>query len=322
MKQRATAAVFVALCLAWGSTWLAIKIGVEGAPPLIFAGTRFLLAGAILIVVFRARRGRVTIARAHWPTMLLMGLTVIGVTFGLIFWGEQYVSSGVAGVLVQGVVPLGMFAFAVAYGHERSSPAKWVGIGLGMVGILILFAPNLSGPIDSNVLLGMAAVTAGTVVYCWGSVATRAVLQQYPTLLIASVENIVGGIGLIVASLVLERGELADASWLSDQRVWLSWIYLVVVGSLVGFTSYIFLLKRWGASRTSVYAFLTPILALALGYALYDERVGAAEVAGALVILCGVGTIVFGERLEGLRPGRRPTAAVAAARPSPDGKPR
>jgi drug/metabolite transporter (DMT)-like permease len=308
VKDRAAAIVFVALCLAWGSTWLAIKIGVEGAPPLIFAGTRFLLAGAILLLVFRLRDGDASIARADWPTMVVMGLTVIGVTFGLIFWGEQHISSGVAGVLVQGVVPLGMFGFAVAYGHESPSRAKWAGIALGIVGIVILFMPNLGGPIDDDALLGMAAVTAGTVVYCWGSVSTRDVLQGYPTLLIAGLENVIGGVGLVCVSIVLEAGELADPTWLTDRDVWLSWVYLVIVGSLVGFTSYIFLLKRWGASRTSVYAFVTPILALVLGYGLYDENVGLAEIVGALVILCGVATIVLSARAQAL-PERLATPA-------------
>jgi drug/metabolite transporter (DMT)-like permease len=313
VKDRAAAIAFVALCLAWGSTWLAIKIGVEGAPPLIFAGTRFLLAGAILLFVFRLRGGGASIARADWPTMIVMGLTVIGVTFGLIFWGEQHVSSGVAGVLVQGVVPLGMFGFAVAYGHESPSRAKWGGIALGIVGIVILFMPNLGGPVDDDVLLGMAAVTAGTVVYCWGSVSTRDVLRGYPTLLIAGLENVIGGIGLVCASIVLEAGELANPTWLADGGVWLSWVYLVIVGSLVGFTSYIFLLKRWGASRTSVYAFVTPILALVLGYGLYGESVGLAEILGALVILCGVATIVIGARMQAL-PERLATPGDVAER--------
>ena len=295
--------IFVALCLAWGSTWLAIKIGVGHAPPLWFAGTRFFAAGCLMLGYQRLRRGPLAIPRGDLLRALAVGVFAVGVTFGLIFWGEQYVSSGITGVLVQGLVPIGLYGFALGFGHEALRRGRAAGIALGVCGLAVLSAPAFHGTGHPREAAGIAAIAVGTLAYCAASVASRDVLRRTPALLMSGLENLAGGVGLMLVSLPLEGGRIASEGTVRGPVVE-SWLYLVVVGSLVGFTSYVLLLKEWGAARVSLYAFFTPLIALVLGAALYGEHFGLVELAGAAIILVGVWTT---------RERTRPAALVGGA---------
>lgn len=254
----------------------------------MFAGSRFVVAGGLLLVWYRLTSGRFDVAKADWFSLVRLGFMVIAVCFGLIFWGEQFVSSGVTAVLVQGLIPLSMFAFGWMRGQNRLGLTSGGGILLGITGLLIIFFPTLRAPENALEVFGLVAITVGTVVYCWGSVISDNVLSKYPAALVAGFENFFGGTILITASLVLERSELGNFRDFFSTPVALSWVFLVFIGSLAGFTAYIYLLKEWGAARTSVYAFITPVIALAIGASLYGEQVGATEIAGAATILLGV----------------------------------
>lgn len=304
--------IFVALCLAWGSTWLAIKIGVGHAPPLWFAGTRFFAAGCLMLAYHRVRRGPLAIPRGDLLRALAVGAVAVGVTFGLIFWGEQYVASGITGVLAQGLVPIGLYGFAVAFGHDAFRFGRAAGIALGVCGLLVLSAPAVHRTGHAHEVSGIAAIAVGTLAYCVASVASRDVLRRTPALLMSGLENLAGGLGLMLVSLPLEGGRIASDATVRGAVV-LSWLYLVVVGSLVGFTSYVLLLKEWGAARVSHYAFFTPVIALALGAALYGEHFGLVELAGAAIILVGVWTT-----RERTRPAPLPSAAAAPSARSQD----
>jgi drug/metabolite transporter (DMT)-like permease len=111
MLKKNEQVLLIILCLTWGSTWLAIKIGVNEAPPIFFAGTRFVAAGTILIAWHKWQNGQTRIDKSDWLSLVMLGFSVIAVTFGLIIWGEQWVSSGLTAVLVQGIIPISMYIF-------------------------------------------------------------------------------------------------------------------------------------------------------------------------------------------------------------------
>ncbi|MFC4767727.1 DMT family transporter [Effusibacillus consociatus] len=280
--------LFVVLCLVWGSTWLAIKIGVNEVPPLWLAGTRFFMAGLLLVIWYRWKEGPFKIDKKDWLPILKLGFLVIAVTFGLIFWGEQWVSSGLTAVLVQGLIPIFMYIFSSMYGYDRFNLTRGIGILLGIAGILIIFLPVIKSPDTVLEFFGMLAITVGTLAYCWGSVMSKDTLNKYSTILVSGFENLFGGLLLMAVSPFFEWSELMSGSLFFAGSSLMSWLYLVLIGSIVGFTIYIYLLKEWGAVRVSVYSFITPVVALLLGAMFYDETITVSKVIGTLVILLGV----------------------------------
>ncbi len=306
---------FVALCLAWGGTWLAIRIGVTESPPLWVAATRFTVAGAILLIAARWLGGWRRTSWADLGRIVVMSLGAITICFGLIFWGEQYVESGIAGVLVQGFVPIGLFAFAVILGRERIALRQLAGLLLGLIGVALLILTQARHEGDSRALWGTAAIIVGTLVYDWAGVYGAPVLDRYPAPFVSALENLFGGLLLLPASLLLEADQLAERGLVPSGRAVASWIYLVVIGSMLGFTAYTYLLSRWGPTRTSAYAFVTPVIAVAVGVGLGGETLRWQDVAGASLVVLAVVFIVTRRRPEAASPPAQVPALVAEPAP-------
>lgn len=286
------ALAFVALCLAWGGTWLAIRIGVQETPPLWLASTRFAVAGLLLLVVARFVGGWRRIARPDLGRLVVMAAGAISICFGLIFWGEQYVESGLAGVLVQGFVPIGLFAFAVLLGKERVLGRQLIGLLLGLAGVALLILTQIRYEADARVLAGTVAIIVGTLIYDWAGVYGGDLLSRYPAPLMSAYENLIGGLLLLPVSLVLEGGRLAADGPVPNARALGSWLYLVVIGSMVGFTAYTYLLAKWGPTRTSAYAFVTPVVAVTVGVFFAGERLRWQDFVGAGMVVLAVVFIV------------------------------
>jgi drug/metabolite transporter (DMT)-like permease len=294
-------AVFAALCLAWGGTWIAIRLGVGAMPPLWLAGTRFTAAGLALLVIARFAGGWRRPTWADLRRIAIMSAGAISICFGLIFWGEQYVDSNVTAVIVQGFVPLGLCVFAALYGHEVIRRRQWLGLGIGVVGVALLTFSQASMASSHRTVAGIAAIIAGTLVYDWAGVYGKPIFARYPAPFVSALENLIGGLLLLPVALLLDPDRILAAPLPASSTALASWLYLVVVGSLVGFTAYTYLLGRWGPSRTSAYAFATPAVALALGVWIGHEALSGPQIAGAGLIISAVALM--------LRPGgSRPRA--------------
>ncbi|MFC4075971.1 DMT family transporter [Salinithrix halophila] len=279
--------LFVLLCLVWGSTWLAIKIGVDQAPPLWSAGTRFFLAGILLLAWYRWKQGSFQLERKVLWNVFVLGLFVIAVTFGLIYWGEQWVSSGLTAVLVQGLIPIFMVLFSWLYRQDVLSLPRVLGIVLGLLGICMIFMPQIKSPDSNMAIVGMVSIILGTLAYCWGSVLSKNTLSKYSAILISGLENLMGGLLLMAVSPFLEWERVVSLEYL-NQAFLISWVYLVFIGSIVGFTVFTYLLKEWGAVRVSLYSFFTPMVAILLGTLIYHEEITPLQYAGSAMILLGV----------------------------------
>ncbi|SFS52272.1 DMT family transporter [Marininema halotolerans] len=279
--------LFVVLCLVWGSTWLAIKIGVNHAPPLWSAGTRFFLAGLLLMGWYRWKHGSFHIEKKAIRHIVILGFLVIAVTFGLIYWGEQWVSSGLTAVLVQGLIPIFMLLFSWLYRHSTLNGPLVGGIFLGLFGVLVIFMPQIKSPDNGMAILGMLSIILGTLAYCWGAVISKDTLNQYSSILISGLENLMGGAVLMMVAPVMEWREIVSFGYMDQAFVW-SWLYLVVIGSIVGFTVFTYLLKEWGAVRVSLYSFFTPMVALLLGTLFYQEKITWEQLLGSGMVLVGV----------------------------------
>lgn len=277
--------LFLAMCLIWGMTWIAIKTGVEALPPVFFAGTRFFAAGLLMLGWRRLRGGRIGLPREDWPRLLLLAVLMVVATYALLFWGMGHVASGLAAVTNLALVPIALLAIGLGYGEERYSHRRLAAIGLGAVGLVVLFQPALGDPGDPLAPLGMAAIVVGTLAYCWGSVLCRRLVRAHAALHLSGLATLIGGLMLLVLALVVEPPRPDDLAAYARPEVLASWLFLVLFGSFAAFTIYLRLLSDWGPVGAGMYAFVSPVIAVALGALVFAESFGPAEALGSLLML-------------------------------------
>ena len=299
-------AMFVFICFVWGTTWLAMKVGISTISPGVFAGLRWTLAGAI-ILAFRAARGqRVMPPPRLIPRLLLVSVVLI--TFNQItqLYGLKYITAGLAAVISSALTPIALLVFSVGAGQERISPRQVAAIGLGVFGVAMLFGPAaMAGTLDAWQVIGAAGVTVGVLCYTAGSVMTRPMMRTLEPVQLAGLTDLIGGLVLLVSALAVEPG-----AWQSMRLQWgwpafLGWLYLLIAGSLLSTTMYFLLVRDWGASRPGTYAFISPVIAVAIGCALFDETLDWGEAIGMLLML--------GAAWLALRPARGSVVPVAPA---------
>ncbi len=275
-------AALVALYLVWGSTYLAIRVAVETLPPFLMAGVRFVVAGAILGL------GCLLVDRSgvRWPTRReLLDIAIVGGFLllggnGLVAWGEQTLPSGIAALTV-GLTPVSMVLVAWVAFRERQSRVVWLGVLVGFVGVAVLAAPDPSGGFDGA---GLAAVVVAELSWAVGSVyASRHEGDVSPGLLGTAIEMAIAGVMLLVVGTAIgEVGAIATPSFDSLAAT----AYLIVIGSLVGYTAYAWLIRNAPLPVVSTYAYVNPVVAVLLGAALLREPIGPRTlVAGALIVV-------------------------------------
>ena len=276
----------VALCLlavyvVWGTTYYAIKVGIEGSPPFFLIGTRFVLAGALLIGWQRARGVPLPTAR-QWRGTALVGFLLLVMGNGGVAVAERWVSSGATVALIS-AMPLATALWSGAFG-EWPGRGEWLAIGIGSVGAAIMIVGrDLSGSMTGTliILLGTACWSLGTV---WSR---RLDLPHGPTGFGA--EMLTAGLMALVISVALgEHWALPESP-----RVWAAWGYLVVFGSLIGFSAYRFLVERVAPTLAATYAYVNPPVALAVGWWLGNESFAANTLIGLPIVLASVGLLAW-----------------------------
>jgi drug/metabolite transporter (DMT)-like permease len=295
--------------LVWGSTYLGIRIAIETLPPLLMSGVRFMTAGALLYAL-AGRRGTRP-GRAQWLAATVVGGALLAGN-GAVAWGEQYIPSGLAALLIA-TVPLWMVLFARLLLGDRLTWPVAVGIVVGFAGLVLLVAPSGdAGTAASGELLATAVVLAGAASWGWGSVhARRAALPARP-LQSTAMQMLAGGALQLVAGAALGELGRVDLGAVSTASL-LAVAYLVVFGSLLAFTAYTWLLRNVPTALASTYAYVNPVVAVVLGWALVGERVTARTVVAGAVILAGVALIITaGAKGRQRARGAEPAATAAA----------
>lgn len=289
---RRTTLLFLALCAIWGTTWIGIKAGVEAVPPLLFAGTRFIAAGLLLLAYSAWREGWPRLAWQDLPRLGATSLLMITFCYAGLFWGVAHVDSGTAAVLEMSLTPIALMGFALWLKEERFDRRRFGALVLGVAGLAILFGPTAarnwsatSGEGAGLRLAGAAAVSWAAVVYGWGSVVARPLLRHYSSALVAGSTALIGGLLLLALSLAGEPGAAAALAGQWGTAAWAGWWFLVLFGSLIGYTIYMTLLREIGATRAGNYAFVSPIIAVLLGMACFGEQVHLLDVVGMAVML-------------------------------------
>ncbi|MEW5926699.1 MAG: drug/metabolite exporter YedA [Gemmatimonadota bacterium] len=282
-------AAFAAVYVVWGSTYLAILFAIETIPPFLMAGARFLVSGAALYAWTRSR-GAPRPTRANWRAAAVVGAFLLVGGNGGVVWAEQRVPSGLAALLVA-TVPLWMVLLDWwRGGGARPRGRTWAGIAVGFLGLGILVGPaELLGGGAADPL-GAGVLVLASVLWAIGSVySRRAALPESPFQATA-MEMLAGGALLVlVGSAAGEWGRLDPAA--VSGRSLLALAYLVVFGSCVGFTAYIWLLRHVEVAKVSTYAYVNPVVAVFLGWLLAGEPVTARTLAAAAVIVVAVAFI-------------------------------
>jgi drug/metabolite transporter (DMT)-like permease len=293
----------------WGSTYLAIRVGVHGLPPLTMAGLRYLTAGLVLYpIAIRTGGGQSRTAdrpgRRQWLSAAVVGLLLLVVGNGGLSIGEQALESGFAAVLVA-TVPLWMVVFAWPIDRARPTGKAVGGLGIGLVGVIVLTGAGSGSPH----LKETALVLGSSCAWGLGSVLAHRLALPRRALVAAALEMIVGGVLLLIAATV--RGEYARVEWSQvPSSGWLALLYLIGPGSLLAFTAYGYALSRLPLATVSTYAYVNPLVAVVLGVVLLDEHLTADQAAGTALIVASVALTLHATR----RPRSQGAPGAAEAR--------
>jgi drug/metabolite transporter (DMT)-like permease len=280
-------AAFAAIYLIWGSTYLGIRFAVETLPPFLMAGARFLVAGGLLYAWARWRGAGPPRAQ-HWTSALIVGGLMIGGGMGVVGWATQTVPSGLA-ALVIATVPLWLvFLDGLWPGGTRPGPATIFGVAMGLSGVAWLVGPDVfgTGRLPAGAVAGLLIAP---VLWSIGSLLSRTASRPGNALLATALQMLGGGVVALMVAVVLGELPRLDPGGISLRSV-LAFGYLVVFGSLMGFTAYVWLLRNVNVAKVSTYAYVNPVVAVLLGWALAGEEVTSRTLLAAAVI---IGAVAF-----------------------------
>ena len=277
---------FAAVYIVWGSTYLGIRVGVESFPPLILAGLRHLIAGLVLYPIFRWKTG-IRPTAAHWRTATVAGALLLFVGNGGVCWAEQTVPSGIAALLVATVSLWLVIVDWLRPGGIRPVARVVAGLLLGFAGLVLLVGPAQlggSGRVDPR---GAGVLVFASLAWACGSLYSKHGGMPSSAMLGVAMQSLAGGVSLLIASLLTGEFHALHFATIS-LRSWLALGYLIVFGSGIGLSAYIYILQKSTAARVGTYAFVNPVVALFLGWLLIGETITLRTVLAAVVILSAV----------------------------------
>ncbi|MEJ0091021.1 MAG: drug/metabolite exporter YedA [Limisphaerales bacterium] len=280
-------AAFATVYIVWGSTYLAIRVAVETMPPFLLAGARFLFAGMMMFVWLRLKGVAMPDRKQWFHATIAGGLMLLGGN-GLVVWAEQTVSSSLTALLVA-LTPVwfALLDWARPAG-KRPATYTWAGIIVGFAGVALLVTGHNSSSVNaSQNPWGVAALVVAGLCWAAGSLWSRYNAKPESPWMNSAAQMICGGAALLLLSLL--HGEPARFSFAQvSMRSWLSFLYLIVFGSWIAFSAYVWLLKVSTPARVATYAYVNPVIAVLLGHLMLGEALGGRALWAAAIILAGV----------------------------------
>jgi drug/metabolite transporter (DMT)-like permease len=281
-----TLLAFAIIYFVWGSTFLAIRIGVHDLPPFLFAAIRFLIAG-FLLYAWMAARGERSPTRRQWMSVFFIALLIFVIDYGLLFWAEQRVPSGIAAV-VMATIPAFMALSEIIFLRTQRLTVRLaiaLLIGIGGVGVLMSRALNLGGaPVDRT---GAVALIIASMSWAIASVLTRKLPLPSSKVMSSGAQMFAGGVMLTLVAAALGEFHNFHPSAVS-RGAWFSLLYLIVAGSLIGFTAYVWLIHHESPTKVGTYAYVNPVVAVLIGYFLGGEALGLRTILGTMFVLISV----------------------------------
>jgi drug/metabolite transporter (DMT)-like permease len=277
---------FAIIYFVWGSTFLAIRIGVRDVPPFLLAAMRFLVAGFVLYAWMIARGERSPGVR-EWRSAFLLAVLIFVLDYGLLFWAEQRVPSGIAAVMMA-AIPVFMSLSEIIFLRTRKLTVRLAAallIGIGGVAVLMSHSLSLGGaPIDRT---GAAALIVASMSWSVSSALTRKLPLTSSKVMSSGSQMLAGGLLLTLTAAAMGEFHAFHFSAIS-REAWLSLLYLIVAGSIIGFTAYVWLIHHESPTKVGTYAYVNPVVAVLLGYFLGGEALGLRTILGTLLVLISV----------------------------------
>lgn len=274
---------WIAVCIIWGTTYLAIRIGVEHIPPMLFAGIRWIIAGSIFISLLKFL-GKSFPPKKDLIHIAIMGISMLGLGNGLVVVGEQYISSGLAALLIT-TVPFWVVGMESFFSKGTKINAQIIlGLIVGLVGITLIFGSDWKDLFDTKYLIGVLSIFGAVVSWSFGTVYSKYKRVNTHPLISASIQMLIAGVAQTILGILL--GELSVISFNASGISAL--IYLIIAGSIFGYGSYIYAIEHLPLSLVSTYAYINPIIAVFLGWFFLDEKLNFMIGVGAIVIILGV----------------------------------
>ena len=278
-----------AIYIIWGTTYLAIRIGVKDLPPVLFAGLRWSIAGPILLTILRLR-GLPFPKKQDLIPLAIVGISLIGIGNGFVVFGEQWLPSGLTALLIT-TVPFWIVGLeSLVPNGIKMNRLTLAGLLLGLAGVALIFGGDIEHLFDGNYLGGVIGIMIAVIGWSAGTVYSKYKKVNVHPLMGAAFEMTIAGIALTIFGLIL--GEGRGFHFTSDSLA--AFAYLIVFGSLLGYGSYIYAIAHLPISLVSTYAYINPVLALFLGWLVLGEEINLSIIAAAFVILAGVWLVKMG----------------------------
>src|SRR5262245_3216774 len=281
-----TILAFATIYLVWGSTYLAIRIGVREVPPFLFAAIRFLIAG-IVLYGWMIAQGERSPNRGQWSSAFLLGVLIFVLDYGLLFWAEQRVPSGIAAVMMATIPVFMALSEIFLLGTQKVTLRLAAALLIGLAGVAVLMSRSLNVggvPID---IKGAVALLVASMSWSVGSALTRKLALPPSKAMSSGTQMLAGGLLLAVTAGAL--GEFHNfRPWTVSRGAWLSLVYLIVAGSIVAFTVYVWLIHHESPTKVGTYAYVNPVVAVLLGYLFGGEPLNVRTILGTLFVLISV----------------------------------
>ena len=281
--------VWLVLCLVWGTTWIFIKVGLEDLPPITFAAARFILSVIILAPVIKLQKLPLPKTAKDWKLIGLTGILQFSINYSLVFWSEQYISSGLAAVLQAMITVFGLILAWIFLPAERITWLKIFAVVLGIIGVAVIFAEQLL--INSVwAFAGCIAIVVGAFAAAQASILVKAKGGAFhPATLVFG--QMICGIPLLVAYALVREGNPLDFNW--TWRAVICVLYLSVLGTIAAFWLYYWLLSKIESTKAMMISLVTPLIAVIIGAIFLNEKLPPQTFFGGILILASIGLIVF-----------------------------
>lgn len=295
---------FATICVVWGTTYLAIRIAVETIPPLLLTAIRFVIAGAVMLVIARMRGEKTPRDARTLGNLALVGFLMVGVGNLAVVWAEQWVPSGLAALFVASAPFWMAIIEAFRTGGERLDMRGGIGMLIGFAGVAMLVSPGGAGGVwDRHFILGAIAIQVGSICWQLGTVRGKYNLKDVPLITSAALQMLTGGLMVGVAGIAI--GE--PSRFYVNARTLGALIYLTIFGSIIAYSAYVYALSKMRTTKMSLYAYINPAVAVLLGWLILHEELTWVSILAMGVILAGVALV----QTTGLR--RRNLSPVAAS---------
>ena len=291
-----TLLAFAIIYFVWGSTFLAIRVGVQQVPPLLFAAMRFLAAG-LFLYIWMIARGEPSPTRRQWFSASLLALLIFVFDYGLLFWAEIRVPSGIAAVMMATIPAFIALSEVLFLRTQRLTLRLTSALLLGFAGVAVLVSRSLNlggAPIDT---VGAVALIFASLSWSVAAVLNRKLTLPQSKVMSAGAQMLAGGVMLTLAAAGFGEFHSFHPSAIS-RGVWLALLYLIVAGSLIGFTAYVWLIHHESPTKVGTYAYVNPVVAVLVGYFLGGESIGIRTVLGTICVLISVVVITTARTTE------------------------